>query len=122
MNYSAIYYRSASDARAAGELDLYRASQAELRRTRDVIDAAIAARFDGCTLPAAVLDDVLQQADPDHVALVLAATCKAFWWDCVEIWNMSGWNQAKESFALAFRGYRPGDPIPEFCCVEQGNA
>lgn len=74
MNYSAIYYRSASDARAAGELDLYRASQAELRRTRDVIDAAIAARFDGCTLPAAVLDDVLQQADPDHVALVLAAT------------------------------------------------
>lgn len=50
------------------------------------------------------------------------ATCKAFWWDCVEIWNLSGWNQARESFALAFRGYRPGDPVPESRCVEQGNA
>lgn len=74
MNTTPIYYRSAQDARAAGELDLYRASQAENRRTRDAIDAAIAARFDGLRLPAAALLDVLLQVDPDRVALVLAAT------------------------------------------------
>ena len=51
------------------------------------------------------------------------ATCKAFWWDCVEVWNIdSSWDQAKETFALAFRGYRPGNPVPESCCVESGNA
>lgn len=50
------------------------------------------------------------------------AACKAFWWDCVEIWNLSGWNQAKESFALSWRGYRPGSPVPEASRVETGNA
>ena len=50
------------------------------------------------------------------------AACKAFWWDCIEIWNLSGWTPAKEAFAVSFRGYRPGDPVPEACCVESGNA
>lgn len=74
MIESSIYYRSAQDARDAGELDAYRSSNAENRRTRDVIDAAISAHFDGCRLPLEALQDVLQQADPDRVALVLAAT------------------------------------------------
>lgn len=59
----------------------------------------------------------LRQGDRPAVA-----TCKAFWWDCVEIWNMSGWNPAKESFAWSWRGYRPGGPIPEPSNVETGNA
>ena len=50
------------------------------------------------------------------------AACKAFWWDCVEVWNISGWDQAKEDFARSFRGYRPGNPVPEPRCVEAGNA
>lgn len=69
-----IYYRSATQARDAGELDQFRASNAENKRTRDVIDAAISAHFDGWRLPAAAMDDILSQADPDRVALVLAAT------------------------------------------------
>ena len=74
MNTAPIYYRSAHDARDAGELDLYRASQAENRRTRDVIDTVIAAHFDGMHLDRDTVKNVLFNADPDRVALVLAAT------------------------------------------------
>lgn len=49
------------------------------------------------------------------------ATCKAFWWDCVEVWNMDdSWNEDKEKFARDFRGYRKGDPVPDAAVVEEG--
>ena len=49
------------------------------------------------------------------------ATSKAFWWDCVEVWNAdNSWNDAKIAFALAFRGYHVGDPIPAEEKVEKG--
>ena len=50
------------------------------------------------------------------------ATCKAFWWDCVEVWNMDkSWNDEKKAFAKAFRGYVPGNPIPDESVVEAGD-
>jgi len=74
MESIGIYYGSATAARDAGELDMYRASNAENRRTRDIIDAAISEYFDGCRLPAAALESILIQSSPERVALVLAAT------------------------------------------------
>lgn len=71
-----IYYNSPDAARAAGELELYRESTAENRRTRKAIDDAITAHFDGMRLPDAALRDVLAACDPDRVALVLAATVR----------------------------------------------
>ena len=74
MSTTSIYYRSALDARAAGELDQYRASNAENRRTRDVIDVVISEHFDGMHLDRETVKNVLFNADADRVALVLAAT------------------------------------------------
>ena len=51
----------------------------------------------------------LRKGDP-----VSVATSKAFWWDCVEVWNADkSWNTEKEQFAYEFRGYKPGDPVPD---------
>lgn len=69
-----IYYNNPETARAAGELDAYRESTAENRRTRKAIDDAIAAHFDGMRLSADALRDVMATCDPDRVALVLAVT------------------------------------------------
>ncbi len=42
------------------------------------------------------------------------AASKAFWWDCVEVWNAdNSWNDEKRKFANDFRGYTPGDPVPD---------
>lgn len=49
------------------------------------------------------------------------ATCKAFWWDFVECMNFDkSWNDAKRKFAMDWRGYVPGDPVPEAEYVERG--
>ena len=49
------------------------------------------------------------------------ATSKAFWWDCVGVWNLDkSWNEAKEKFAMDWRGYKKGNPIPEADYVERG--
>ena len=49
------------------------------------------------------------------------ATSKAFWWDCIEVWNADdSWNEEKEKFALEFRNYHKGDPIPEESLIEKG--
>ena len=49
------------------------------------------------------------------------ATSKAFWFDCVEIFNaLQSWNDAKRKFAKDFRGYEPGDPVPDAKKVEEG--
>lgn len=59
-----------------------------------------------------------RRGDPSSVA-----ACKAFWWDCVEVWTAAAsWNPAKESFAMQRRGYTPGAPVPEASRVEAGNA
>lgn len=57
----------------------------------------------------------MRQGDSEGVA-----TCKAFWWDIVQISNQYGWTPAKEQFALEFRGYRRGDPEPAASAVERG--
>lgn len=71
-----IYYKSPEAARDAGELDMYRESIAENRRTRKAIDDAIAARFDGVRLPEETLRDVMAACDADRIALVLAVTVR----------------------------------------------
>lgn len=49
------------------------------------------------------------------------ATSKAFWWDCVEVFNFDkSWNDAKRKFAKEFRNYCPGDPVPDAKFVEKG--
>jgi len=73
-NTTAIYYGTATEARQAGALDLYRASANLLRGTRDSIDAAISASFDGCRLDRRCMDDVLQSCSAEAVAIILAAT------------------------------------------------
>ena len=48
------------------------------------------------------------------------ATSKAFWWDCVEVWNAdNSWNDAKRDMAAMF-GYTEGDPIPNTYDIEHG--
>ena len=69
-----IYYETATEARDAGRLDEYRESMQENRRTRDAIDAAIAAHFDGWRLAPEALTQVLETCDAERVAIVLAAT------------------------------------------------
>lgn len=57
----------------------------------------------------------MRQGDSEGVA-----TCKAFWWDIVQISNQYGWTPEKEQFALEFRGYKRGDPEPAASAVERG--
>ena len=58
----------------------------------------------------------MRQGDSEAVA-----TSKAFWWDIVECFNFDkSWNDAKRKFAMDFRGYTPGDPVPEAKLVEAG--
>lgn len=57
----------------------------------------------------------MRQGDSEGVA-----TCKAFWWDIVQISNQYGWTPAKEQFALEFRCYKRGDPEPAASAVERG--
>lgn len=46
---------------------------------------------------------------------------KAFWWDMIEGWNFDkSWNAEKERFAMDFRGYKRGDPIPDESVVWKG--
>ena len=49
------------------------------------------------------------------------ATSKAFWWDCIEVWNAdNSWDDAKRKFAKEFRNYTPGDPMPEAKLIAHG--
>ena len=49
------------------------------------------------------------------------ATSKAFWWDMVECFNFdNSWNDAKKEFAMKFRGYKVGNPVPSAEFVEGG--
>ena len=49
------------------------------------------------------------------------ATSKAFWWDCVEVWNSdNSWNEDKRKFAKVWRGYVQGSPVPDAKFVEMG--
>ena len=49
------------------------------------------------------------------------AEAKAFWWDQIECWDFDkSWNAEKERFAMDFRGYKRGDPIPDESVVEKG--
>ena len=58
----------------------------------------------------------IRQGNPEGVA-----TSKAFWWDCVEVWNADNkWNEAKKAFAKAFRNYEPFAPVPDETKVERG--
>ena len=50
------------------------------------------------------------------------ATCKAFWYDLVEVSNeFDAWGPAKEQFAYDFAGYKPGDRMPDDTEIESGN-
>ncbi len=51
------------------------------------------------------------------------ATCRAIWWDCVEVWNADkSWTEDKITFINRYRKYKPYDPVPETEMVEEGNA
>lgn len=57
----------------------------------------------------------LRQGDSEQVA-----SAKAFYWDCVEVWNFDrSWNDAKRCMAEMF-GYKEGDPVPAPELVEKG--
>lgn len=100
-NLTAIYYGTAEDARQAGQLDAYRASAAALRETRDTIDAAISASFDGFRLARRCLDDVLQACSAEAVAIVLACTLQA--------------RQHDGRFGQAGRSWAAGVRLPAVC-------
>lgn len=52
-----------------------------------------------------------------------AATVRAVWWDCVEVWNADkSWTEDKIAFINRYRKYKPYDPVPEIKMVEEGNA
>lgn len=56
-----------------------------------------------------------RNGDPDYIA-----SCKAFWWDCVECWNFDkSWNDAKREFAQ-IHGYSEGQPVPDASIIERG--
>jgi hypothetical protein len=58
----------------------------------------------------------MRNGDPEGVA-----TSKALWWDLVECFNFdNSWNEAKKQFVKDFRGYVPGNPVPEAKLVEKG--
>ena len=58
----------------------------------------------------------MRQGDSEGVA-----SCKAFWWDIVEISDeFDAWSPAKEQFAREFRGYKRGDPEPAAHDIECG--
>jgi len=94
-----IYYQTGTAARMAGELDDYRESFRENVRTRDVIDAVISERFDGFRLPADTVKNVLFNADPDRVALVLVNTMK--------------WRALDGRFSRQNRSWAAGIRLPE---------
>ena len=52
-----------------------------------------------------------------------AATIRALWWDCAEVWNADkSWNDNKIAFINRYRKYTPYDPIPDEESVENGTA
>lgn len=52
-----------------------------------------------------------------------AATVRAIWWDCVDVWNFDkSWTEDKVKFINQYRKYKPYDPVPEAKRVEEGNA
>ena len=52
-----------------------------------------------------------------------AATVRAIWWDCVEVWNAGrSWNKNKTDFVNRYRRYEPYGLVPEAECVRSGNA
>lgn len=52
-----------------------------------------------------------------------AATVRALWWDCAEIWNAGkSWTPAKIEFFNRYRKYEPYGALPEPDRVEEGNA
>ena len=52
-----------------------------------------------------------------------AATARAVWWDCVEVWNADkSWTEDKIVFINRYRKYKPYDPVPGKNMVEEGNA
>lgn len=52
-----------------------------------------------------------------------AATVRAIWWDCAEVWNADkSWTPEKVEFINRYRQYEPYGLIPEEKCVEAGNA
>lgn len=98
---TAIYYGNAAEARQAGQLDAYRASAETLRQTRDAIDAAISASFDGWTLDRRCLEDVLQACSAEAVAVILAATLASRTHD--------------GRFSRSGRTWAEGIPLPAVC-------
>lgn len=82
-----------------------------------------------------------QQPDPDKLADIrsyfescraywtrngatpAAATSRALWWDCCEVWNADkSWTPEKIEFINQYRQYKPYGPIPEEERVATGNA
>ena len=83
----------------AGELEQYRASYRENRRTAAAIDSAIARHFDGMHLAPAALADVLQACEPERIALVLANTMQ--------------WRNSDGRFSQASRTWAAGIRQPD---------
>lgn len=76
-----IDYRTAEDARQAGQLDAWRDSNRAIKDAAHMIEKAIDAHFDGWTLQRQALDDVLENASPDVVEIALACAIKGHAYD-----------------------------------------
>ena len=74
MENNTIYYGSAMEARAAGELDMFRASAEKLRQARANIDRIISDHFDGWRLDKETVPEIILTAGPEAAAVILAAT------------------------------------------------
>ena len=69
-----IYYSTGRYAREHGEVELLLSSHLENVACRNAIEKSCAAHFDGMYLNQLAVIEVLEQFDPERVALVLAAT------------------------------------------------
>lgn len=94
-----IYYQTGTVARSAGLLELYRASFRENVRVRNVIDTLLNEHFDGMHLSKEVVKNILFNATPDRVALVLANTLK--------------WRAMDGRFSQANRTWAAGIRLPD---------
>lgn len=76
-----IDYRTATEARNAGQLDAWRESNRAMKETAHMIEKAIDAHFDGWTLQQQALTDVLKDASVEAVAVSLACAIKGHAYD-----------------------------------------
>lgn len=80
-NYIPLYTNSITEARAQGELDLWRESYRENIRCKEAIEEAVRKNFDGWHLKQDCTEKVIEAFGADRVAYVLASTLQQMNYD-----------------------------------------